>query len=263
MRIFRHSIVVTTIALLVVGCAHPAAGPAEQPRARTFASPAQAAQALYYAERDNDESAARAILGAGPELTSAGIDIDDKANREQFVRKYREMHRLVHEPDGTTVLYIGAENWPYPVPLVGKQGQWHFDADAGGQEVLAREIGQNELTAVQVGQAFVSGSVSVSGRDADSGPSGDRIRQFAGALRNAGNANAKNQSFQGYYFRVVPEGSGGVALVAYPAAYRASGVMTFLLTSSGDVYEKDLGPQTATRARQLRAEPAKDWVPVE
>ncbi len=262
MRISRSSIVVTMVAVLVLGCGRPAAGPAQPAEPRTFASPGQAAQALYEAERNNDESAARAILGAGPELTSAGSDIDDKVNREQFVKKYQEMHRLVHEPDGTTILHIGAENWPYPVPLIAKQGRWYFDSDAGRQEVLAREIGQNEFTAVQVGQAFVSGGGR--GSETDSGPSGDRIRAFASTLRNAKDANAKNaQSFHGYYFRVVTEEPGGVALVAYPAAYRTSGVMTFLLTSSGVVYEKDLGPQTATLAPQLRAAPANDWVVVE
>jgi hypothetical protein len=261
MRISRNSIVFTTVALLVLGCARPAAQPAPPAQVRTFASPGQAAQALYEAERTNDESAARAILGTGPELTSAGSDIDDKAGREHFVKKYQEMHRLVHEPDGTTILHIGAENWPFPVPLMVKQGRWYFDSDAGGQEVLAREIGHNETSAVEVCQAFVGAGT---GPAAGNNPSGDRIQPFASTLRSAGNANATDRrSFEGYYFRVVPAELGAVALVAYPAAYRTSGVMTFVLTKDGAVYEKDLGPQTATLAQQLRGEPKTDWVLVE
>jgi hypothetical protein len=252
------TLVVTTIALLTLGSAHLTF--AQQSRPRTFASAGQAAQALYEAVKSNDESVVHAILGAGPELTSSGSDIDDKLDRKRFVQKYQEMHRLVREPDKTTILYIGAENWPFPIPLIAKHGKWYFDSDAGSQELLAREIGHNEITAIQVCQTFVRGS----GPDTDSGADGDLIRQFSGALGNAENANAVNrESFHGYYFRVVGDKSAGVALVAYPAEYRVSGVMTFLLTSSGAVDEKDLGPQTATLAQQLQAEPTRDWVPVQ
>ena len=84
------------------------------------------------------------ILGAGKELVSSDDDVQDKSERERFTRKYQEMHRLVREPDATTVLYIGAENWPFPIPLVSTDGAWSFDAKAGMEEVLFRRIGENE-----------------------------------------------------------------------------------------------------------------------
>ena len=249
--------VITTIALLVLGCSQLMF--AQQRRPRTFTSAGQAAQALYEAVKSVDESAVHAILGTGPELTSSGAETEDKLNRERFAQKYQEMHRLVHEPDGTTVLHIGAENWPFPIPLVAKHGKWYFDSDAGRQELLAREVGHNEITAILVCQAFVKGSRP----DGDGTAGADLIRQFAGGLSNAETTDSVNREpFYGYYFRAVGTKSAGMALVAYPAEYRVSGVKTFLLTSNGGVYEKDLGSQTATLAQQVQAKPGKDWVPV-
>jgi hypothetical protein len=56
----------------------------------------------------------------------------------------------------------------------------------------------------------------------------------------------------------------GFAFLAYPAQYRSSGVMTFIVASDGIVYQKDLGPETATLARALRQyDPDASWHPVE
>ena len=90
-----------------------------------------------------------AILGAGTEVTSSNDDVEDKLERERFSQKYQEMHRLVREPDGLTVLYIGAENWPFPIPLVSKNGAWYFDSDSGLEEILFRTVGENEVTAIR------------------------------------------------------------------------------------------------------------------
>src|SRR5207248_10205510 len=117
-------------------------------------SPRAAAKALFEATQKQDEQALEAILGAGKEMTSSSDEMEDKLEREQFSRKYQEMHRLVREPDGSTVLYIGAENWPFPIPLVSKNSEWHFDSDRGKQEILFRRIGENEATAIQVCEEF-------------------------------------------------------------------------------------------------------------
>ena len=60
------------------------------------------------------------------------------------------------EPDGTTTLYIGAENWPMPIPLVNKGNSWYFDTDAGKKEILYRRIGRNEISAIRVCQELVA-----------------------------------------------------------------------------------------------------------
>ena len=97
------------------------------------------------------------ILGPdGKQIVSSGDEAEDAETRAKFVQKYQEMHRLVKEPDGTTTLYIGAENWPTPIPLVNKGSSWYFDTDAGKKEILYRRIGRNEMSTIRVCQELVA-----------------------------------------------------------------------------------------------------------
>src|SRR5580693_8366670 len=144
--------------LVVVGYVGSSFAQETQPlgvQPRTFSSPAEASSALFQAAQKEDESALEAILGAGKEVTSSSDDVEDKLERERFSQKYQEMHRLVREPDGSTVLYIGAENWPFPIPLTSKNGAWYFDSEPGIEEIKFRRVGENETTAIQVCNAFV------------------------------------------------------------------------------------------------------------
>jgi hypothetical protein len=246
--------------LLMVGFASSSF--AEESHPTTFASPEQAADALFEAAQKENEQALEAILGAGKEVTSSSDEEEDKLEREQFSKKYQEMHRLVREPDGSTVLYIGAENWPFPVPLVSKNGEWYFDSDRGKQEILFRRIGENEATAIEVCEEFAMASNASALKAASEDP----ITRFAESLRSAAAANKDNREagpFHGYYFRIVTQDSasasahrktkGTLTLVAYPAEYQSSGVKTFVVTWRGIVFEKDLGPETKTLAPQMKA----------
>ena len=258
-----------TLTLLVLGYAQSSSAQESQPR--TFSSPAEAAQALFQAVDSENEQAVEAIVGAGKEVTSSSDEVEDKLEREQFCKKYKEMHRLVREPDGSTVLYVGAENWPFPIPLVSKNGAWHFDSKTGTQEIKFRTIGENEATAIAVCEEFAMGKNEREAKAASEDP----ITQFAQSLFSASAANAGNKGsdpFHGYYFRVVTEnsasgvsGSGkrtkGLTLVAYPAEYQSSGVKTFVVTQRGVVFEKNLGPGTTTVAPQMKARTGSNWHP--
>src|SRR6266576_956092 len=240
------------LTLLAVGYANPSF--AEESQAKTFSSPAQAVTALVQAAHAGDEQALETILGAGTEVTSSSDKEEDKLEREQFCQKYKEMHRLVQEPDGSTVLYIGAENWPFPIPLVANNGEWHFDSGRGKQEILFRRIGENEAAAIEVCQEFVMAK-NASAAKADSE---DAITRYAESLATAVASNDKQDSnpFHGYYFRIVTENHAtkkALTLVAYPAEYQSSGVKTFVVTRKGIVFEKDLGSETKTQAPQMKA----------
>jgi len=230
----------------------------EELPAKTFATTDQACQALYDAVKNGAEKEVERVLGLSPELTSSADTGEGKLQKERFAQKYQEMHRLVREPDRTTVLYIGAENWPFPIPLVEADGRWHFDSDAGSQEILARTIGENEATAIQV----CRGLKKATGQKTNT-YSGDPIQPFVNSIVNAGTSNHFSGPFHGYYFRTVAQEPVGVVLVAYPAEYRVSGVMTFLVVVGGHVYEKDLGPKTPTLAAQIQGKPAGKWYPVQ
>src|SRR5580700_6282896 len=182
---FNCTAVLAALVLLVVGYSRLSLAQKSGPK--TFSSPGEASNALFQAVQNGDEESLERILGAGKEVTSSSDEIEDKLERERFGEKYQEMHRLVREPDGSTVLYIGAENWPFPIPLVSKNGSWYFDSDAGTQEILFRTIGENETTAIQVCHVVAKAKES-SDTETGKGP----IRQYAQSLVNSGSANLDN-----------------------------------------------------------------------
>jgi hypothetical protein len=215
-------------------------GLAQQPDQPTFQSAPEATQSLFQAVQSNNEQAIATILGGQTELTSSRDPAQDKVDRELFVQKYQEMHRLGREPDGSVTLYIGAENWPFPIPIIEKNKAWRFDADAGTKGVLYRRIGENELSAVAACRQFTA------------------QEKEHRANPNAANRMDSTVLFHGYYFRKLPTGQTtgagpGFAILAYPAEYRSSGVMTFVITSNNVVYEKDLGADTPALGSAMAA----------
>jgi hypothetical protein len=269
------------------------------PGQKTFASAAEACSALVAALQADDQTALLSVLGPdGKEIISSGDPIEDKNDRAVFVQEYQQMHRLVVEPDGKTTLYIGAENWPTPIPLVHEGDAWYFDTAAGKQEVLYRRIGRNELTVIQTCHELVDAEKEYYAKPHDGEPgrqyaqkfysdpgkhnglywnpaSGEAESPLGPLVASAADegytrkSNQKPQPFQGYRFRVLtgqdanqPGGArsyitdgkmtGGFAFLAYPAEYRSSGVMTFIVDQDGVVYEKDLGPRTAEIAKALK-----------
>jgi hypothetical protein len=235
-------------AILAVSGAYPALSQVTQ---RTFSSPADASQNLFQAVQKNDEKAIDNILGGPTDLASSGDEAQDKADRQMFVVKYQEMHRVAREPDGSMALYIGAENWPFPVPLVQKNGVWRFNAEAGQKEVLFRRIGDNELAAIASCHQFVADE-----KQNQANPSALKTADNfpASLITKAADKSGSGQRalYHGYYFHVLAKRADGrFTMIAYPAEYRSSGVMTFVVTDENLVYEKDLGPNTSAIASAL------------
>lgn len=123
-----------------------------------FQSPADAGAALAKAAKSGDEASLVEILGIDTKvLLSAGDKEADKAALENFGAKYEKMNRWVDMTDGSRVLYVGADNFAFPVPLArNSSGQWYFDGVAGGEEVRARDIGRNELLAMDACAALAT-----------------------------------------------------------------------------------------------------------
>jgi hypothetical protein len=233
------------LATLTMTFAYP--GRAQQ----TFPSAAQASQSLFQAVQNNNPQAIGKILGGPRELASSGDELQDKLDSKLFGQKYREMHRLVREADGSVILYIGAENWPFPVPLVEKNGAWHFDSDAGLKEVLFRRIGENELAAIEVCHEFAAAEKLYRPPSTAANPAGSFAASLA-AQASSHSTGGNPALFQGYYFRVLTtQATGGFTLIAYPAEYRSCGVMSFIVTENGIVYEKDLGANTSAIASAM------------
>ena len=242
-------------AILAMGAtigAYP--GMAQQAAQPTFPSAAEATQTLFQAVQGNHAKTIASILGGPTELAASGDPAQDKLDREMFIQKYQQMHRVSREPDGSMTLYVGAENWPFPIPLVGKNGAWRFDSDAGQREVLFRRIGENELTAIDICHQLVAAA-----KQLRSNPNGaiQADHQLARLVSAAASGSAGGQPvlIHGYYFRVAAkQPQTTFAFIAYPAEYRSSGVKTFIVGDNDVVNEKDLGANTSARASTMPAE---------
>jgi hypothetical protein len=201
--------------------------------------------------KGNDEKAIASILGGPTELTSSGDQDEDKADREKFIQKYQEMHRVAMDENGSITLYIGAENWPFPIPLVAKNGAWHFDPEAGQKEVTFRRIGENELAAIAACKQFATVGKGDRTNSKPADPEGGYPANLF-AIARPGATSSEPVLYRGYYFRILGKPTGTFAVVAYPAGYRSSGVMTFV--AAGDhVYEKDLGANSSALASTMTA----------
>jgi hypothetical protein len=275
---------------------------AQQQGQRTFSSPEAASSALVNALQNNDEKAMLDIFGPdGKQIASSGDETEDAETRANFVQRFQEMHRLMKEPDGTTTLYIGAKNWPTPIPLVNKGNTWYFDTDAGKKEILYRRIGRNEISTIRVCQELVAAEKEyystqhseyaknifsdegkhnglywkVAGGEPQS-PIGPLVASAVAEGYTKGQ-NGPPTPYRGYYYHILtrqgkngPGGAkdyvangkmtGGFAFVAYPAEYRSSGVMTFIVGEDGVVYQKDLGKKTGALAKAMKQyNPNSGW----
>jgi Protein of unknown function (DUF2950) len=275
---------------------------AQQPGQKTFSSPEAASKAFVMAARSNDERAMLDILGPdGKQIISSGDETEDAERRANFVQKYQEMHRLVREPDGATTLYIGAKNWPTPIPLMNKGKVWYFDTAAGKREILFRRIGRNEMSTIRVCQELVAAEKEYYSKEqseyaqkiysdegqhnglywkaADGQPQSPIGPLVASAVAEgyAKGHGGPPTPYRGYYYHILtrqgknaPGGAKsyivggqmteGFAFVAYPAEYRSSGVMTFIVNEDGVVYQKDLGKKTDVLTKAIREyNPDSSW----
>jgi len=147
-----------------LGCAHNAqpvtttsAAMTVKPEAgqQTFATPAEAANALIAAGAAYDVPKLVAILGRdGEDLVASADPISDKNRADTFAQEAREKNRIVQK-GGRATLLVGAEDWPLPIPIVqAPDGKWFFDTTAGREEILRRRIGVNELDAITILRGF-------------------------------------------------------------------------------------------------------------
>jgi hypothetical protein len=292
---------VATFATMLLACL-PVDSAAQQKGQKTFSSPEEASKAFVDAAQNNNEKALFEILGPDAGLIlSSGDRTEDANSRANFARKYQEMHRLLKEPDGSVTLYIGAENWPTPIPLTTKGNLWFFDTEAGEKEILFRRIGRNELSAIRICQELVAAQkeyyalqhnqyakqvFSDAGQhnglywDASDGEPQSPIGPLVASAVAEGYAKDKAgppTPYRGYFFHLLtrqgkhaPGGAKsyvadgamtrGFAYVAYPAEYRRSGVMTFIVDRDGLVYQKDLGKKTDALGKAMQEyDPDSSW----
>jgi hypothetical protein len=245
---------------------------------KTFSSSKDALTAFVQAVRDGDPSELAAILGPGTEqIVSSSDSVADKTARESFLRWYDEGHSLVPSRQGEFTLEVGKSSWPLPIPLAHTGDKWYWDGKAGKDEILYRRIGHNELAAINVCKGIVAAQRDYAASAHDGQPAGSYAARIvsepgkqnglywevkegepespagpmiAEAAQEGYDTSGKRVPYHGYYYRMLPA-AGGFGFVAFPAEYRSSGVMTFLVNQKGVIYQKDLGDNTASIAEQM------------
>ena len=295
--------------LLMLMLSVPLACRSKQADMSGFATPDDAGNALITAAKAGDQNALLTIFGPdSKDLLYSGDPVQDKNAATAFVSRYDAMHRWRRMPDGSQMLIVGVDNFPFPIPLKkNNDGRWFFDTAAGKEEILNRRVGRNELAVIdlcravvdaqgeyfaqkhggvkQYAQKFISDAGQENGLYWPEAPG--QQKSPVGPLAAQATADgykadpARHQPFHGYYFAMLtkqgpdaPGGAkdyvvngkmtGGFAVVAYPAKYGDSGVMTFVVDRDGVVLQKDLGNSTEQLASAITEfNPDKSWTIVE
>jgi hypothetical protein len=277
---------------------------------KTFASQEEAGTALLEAARSGNQLGLLEIFGSrGNEVLFSGDPIKDKNALKDFAAAYETLNRWGKINAGGQLLYVGVENFPFPIPLQqNSSGQWYFNTEAGEDEILARRIGKDELVAIaalgaianaqrqyfnqthtgdkvkQYARKFVSDEGTHNGLywPASQGQTQSPLGQLGDFAKGAGytKSSEKPQPFNGYHFRVLTKQgekakggakdyivdgnmTDGFAILAYPAEYQNTGIMTFLIGTDGIVYQKDLGEKTVDAAIAITEyNPRDGWEPV-
>jgi hypothetical protein len=309
-----------TVALAVV-LAFPAGASAQAP-AKTKPAPAKSAkkaaapkayatpealfEAVAAAAKANDTKTLLAMLGPNSSaLIDSGDKVADANGRARFAALFAEKHSVSMDGDAKATLIVSNEDWPMPVPAVKGPKGWTLDAKAGAREILARRIGRNELSAIQVVRAIGDAQRDYASEDRNvnglpdyarkiisspgkkdglywptkEGESPSPLGELVAKASSEGYPAKKGEltPYHGYYYRMLTEQGkdakggamsyivqgmmiGGFAVVAYPAQYGNSGVMTFITGADGTVYEKDLGPKSAALAQAMKSyNPDSTW----
>ena len=276
---------------------------------KSFPSAEAAVKATVAAAKANDDKELLAIFGAqAKDLMSSGDPVADKQRRAEFLAAYEVKNRIAQEGE-KSVLTVGKDDWPFPIPLVKKADGWVFDTQQGREEVLNRRVDNNELLTIQVCRAVVDAQREYAMKDRDKNGLLEYAQKFRSdpGKRNGlyweakqgeaesplgpimsqaktagyqGKPSSAPAPYHGYYYKILtaqgkdaPGGAysylvkgkmiGGFGVVAYPAEYENSGVMTFIVNHDGKVFQKDLGNNTASVAKGMTVyNPDSTWTEV-
>ncbi|MBR2819986.1 MAG: DUF2950 family protein [Reyranella sp.] len=296
MSLFRRAALALAIAVGLSG----GAVAQQTAKVQGFPTPDAAAAAFTDAVRGMNEKALSSLLGPEWREFVPTTATQVAARRANYLKAWDEAHEVKVSGDKAMVV-AGKAGWTLPIPIVKDGAEWRFDAAAGWREMRLRQIGHDEGAVVQTLLAIADAQRDYASLDPMktgspvyarrllSSPGqknglywetkpGEPQSPLGPAVAKAQVDGASPDGHYGYYFRLLyaqgaaaPGGArdyilnnrmiGGFAAIAWPVKYGVTGVMTFIVSYEGVVYQQDLGPETAQRAGAIAAfNPDKGWV---
>jgi len=246
-----------------------------------FETPDDAVAALVAALRDTDDELLGEILGVPPEKILTGDEESDGAARQAFLVALQERGEFETTQDGWVVLLCGDDQWPFPFPLFQEQEGWRFLGKPGLEEIHLRTLGENELVAhstlrgivaaqnefaLQYGDGLYAERIKSSPGSQDGLYwASEEVRSPVGPGISAAEYPTNGDPYHGYFYRMVTTAErNDFHILAWPAEYARSGVMSFLIDRHGILYERDFGVETSEFAPVEEVTPiSPEWQVVE
>ncbi|WP_327439273.1 DUF2950 domain-containing protein [Pseudomonas donghuensis] len=220
----------------------------------------------------------------------------DRKDVDAFLALYKEKHQVQSDSPTRAHLVVGDTPWMFPIPIRHSTGGWAFDTKAGAEEIRQRRIGRNELATMQAARAYHDAQMDYAEIDRN----GDGVLEYAQKLISSDGQfdglywpeeegveesplgplfgdTATGDDWHGYHYRILtaqgpsaPAGAynykigdrmtRGFAVIAWPADYGDTGVMSFMISHDGELFEKDLGRNSAKQAAAItRFDPDSSW----
>lgn len=287
------------ISVLTLACGLLLGGTARAQQAYPTTDAAANALVAALEVRDKEPQQLAAVLGTGWEHYIPRDSVERK-DVDEFVNKFHQQHAFESRDATHSLLSVGKDAWVLPIPVVKQAAGWAFDLKAAEPELRARRIGRNERDALQAVLAYYDAQKEYAGRDHDN----NGLPEYAQKFRSTegkhdglywkadaagpsplgplyGGGDTQDGVWHGYRYKILtaqgpsaPRGAykytfgshmtRGFALVAWPADYGDSGVMSFIISHAGEVFEKDMGPETDKIAQAMTLfDPDSSWEEVD
>ena len=264
-----------------------------------FVTPEDAANAFVLSLANDDREMLGQVFGTDYREVLP-LDQVDAEDVDRFITAWEKFNTLLPEGDKKMLIAVGENEWTLPVPIVAGASGWYFDIDEGLERMRIRRIGRNELATMQAVLAYYDAQMEYAEQDRN----GNGLLEYAQRFVSTSGTHdglywevesgetpsplgplmadhTPGGGYHGYFYRILDaqgehakggaysfligeQMRAGFAVIAWPDEYGDSGVMSFMVSHAGIVYEQDLGPDSAGVAEAMPAyDPGPGWIPVQ
>jgi hypothetical protein len=264
-----------------------------------FVTPEDAANAFVLSLANDDTEMLGKVLGTDYREVLP-LDQVDGEDVDRFITAWEKFNTLLPEGDRKMLIAVGKNEWTLPIPIVSGSSGWYFDINEGLENMRIRRIGRNELATMQAVLAYYDAQMEYAEQDRN----GNGLLEYAQRFISTPGTrdglywevepgetpsplgplmadHTPGGGYHGYFYKILDaqgeharggaysyligdQMRAGFAVIAWPDEYGDSGVMSFMVSHAGIVYEQDLGPDSASIASSMQVyDPGPGWTPVQ